>query len=233
LFWSLLINGAILIYFLTFCVLIFRTLPARRRYLASQLPGGCADNFPPAAFEYRSRLGLFGLPLVHVRIGDRFDVLRGPVKAWIAIGSNHAVGVLFASGVIAVAPVSLGGIAIGLLPFGALAFGVLAIGAGSVGVWAFGGLAIGWQAYGGCAIAWNAAVGGVTVAREFALGGIAHASQANNDVAGQFIRQNLFFQCAHAVSKHGIWLLLIWVIPATLQARIVAHARRRREQKNS
>jgi hypothetical protein len=160
-------------------------------------------------------------------------VLRGPVKAWIAIGSNHAVGVLFASGVIAVAPVSLGGIAIGLLPFGALAFGVLAIGAGSVGVWAFGGLAIGWQAYGGCAIAWNAAVGGVTVAREFALGGIAHASQANNDVAGQFIRQNLFFQCAHAVSKHGIWLLLIWVIPATLQARIVAHARRRREQKNS
>jgi hypothetical protein len=31
-------------------------------------------------------------------MGDRFDVVRGPVKAWIALGSSHAVGVVFACG---------------------------------------------------------------------------------------------------------------------------------------
>jgi len=138
-----------------------------------------AGNFPKAAFEYRSRWSLFGLPLIHVRTGDRFDVMRGPVKAWIAIGSSHAVGVLFASGGLAIAPIGFGGIAIGLLPFGAISLGIFSLGAVSLGIWAYGGLALGWQVFCGCGFAWHAATGGVAVARDFALGGVARAAQAN------------------------------------------------------
>jgi len=151
--------------------------------MAGVLAREYAGHFPPAAYEYRSRWSLFGLPLVHVRMGDRFDLLRGPVKAWIAIGSSHAVGGLFAFGRLAVAPVSFGGIAIGLLPFGAIGIGLVSLGAISFGIWSFGGLAFGWQVFGGCAVAWNAAIGGLAFAHDFALGGIAQAAQANTKIA--------------------------------------------------
>jgi len=233
LFWGLWINGAIVGYFLTFCAGVFATIQARRRFLAGLLAGECGGHFPPAAYEYRSRSSLFGLPLVHIRIGDRFDVLRGPVKAWIAIGSSHAVGVIFASGGIAVAPVCFGGIAIGLLPYGAIAMGMFPFGACSLGIWAYGALAIGWQTFGGCAVAWNAATGGMAVAHYFALGGQAHAAQANTEIARQFIQQSLFFRCAQIVSKHGFLVAFGWTIPLILQARIVARARRRQEQGNA
>ena len=237
LFWGLLFNQFIVIYFLTILAFFLGSLQARRRYLAEILAKEYGGNFPPAAFEYRSRLSLLGLPLIHVRIGDRFDVMRGPVKAWIAIGSSHAVGVIFASGGIAVAPISFGGVAIGLLPFGAISMGMFSIGAFSLGVWAYGGLAIGWQVFGGCAIAWNAAMGGMAVAHDFAVGGIAHAAQANTEMARNTsldqIQPNLFFRCAQIVSDHGIWLMLGWIIPLAVQSRIMERARRRREQENS
>ncbi|MEI9961648.1 MAG: sigma-70 family RNA polymerase sigma factor [Limisphaerales bacterium] len=223
----------IVIYFVTILAFIFATLPARRRHLAQTLSRECGGNFPPTAYEFRSRASLFGLPLVHVRIGDRFDVMRGPVKAWIAIGSSHAVGVIFASGGLAVAPISFGGIAIGILPFGAISLGMISLGAFALGAWAYGGLALGWQAFGGCAIAWNAATGGIAFAHEIARGGIANALQVNNQLADSFFRQNLFFRCAEAVSNHGFWLMLVWVIPVTLMSRVVAQARRRRERTNS
>ncbi|HTA95266.1 MAG TPA: RNA polymerase sigma factor, partial [Verrucomicrobiae bacterium] len=61
----------IVIYFVTILAFVFATLPARRRHLAQTLSHECGGNFPPAAYEFRSRASLFGLPLVHVRIGDR------------------------------------------------------------------------------------------------------------------------------------------------------------------
>jgi hypothetical protein len=223
----------IVLYFLTLMAFVLRSFPYRRRYLGKILAEQYAGQFPEAAFEYRSRLSLFGLPLIHVRIGDRFDVLRGPVKAWIAIGSSHSVGVIFASGGLAVAPISFGGIAIGLLPFGAISIGAVAIGAIALGVWANGGLVVGWQAAGGCAIAWNAAMGGLAMAHDYALGGFARAIQANTDIAKQFFAQNLFFRIAQALSNHSLLTMLIWIIPVSLQARIVARARRRSEQANA
>jgi hypothetical protein len=229
----LLFSQCIVIYFLAIAAFVFGSLRKRRRYLAGILAEQYGNHFPDAAFEYRSRASLFGLPLVHVRIGDRFDVLRGPVKAWIAVGSSHAVGVLFASGGLAIAPVSFGGIAIGLVPFGAMAMGVFSLGAISVGVWAYGAAAIGWQVFCGCGFAWNAALGGVVVARDFANGGIAHADQANTQVAWQFIEQQLFFRISRAIANHGIWLMLLWVIPVSLQSRVIARARRRWELANS
>ena len=232
LFWSLLFCQTLVIYFLTIAGFVFRTLAARRRYLAGLLANQYAGEFPPSAYEYRSRLSLLGLPLVHVRLGDRFDVLRGPVKAWIAIGSSHAVGVIFASGGIAIAPLSFGGIAIGLLPFGAIGVGLVSLGAISLGWWSYGGLAFGWQVFCGCGVAWQAAMGGIAFAHDYAIGGIAAAAQANTEIARQFFRQNWFFQCAKIMSDHGLLMMLIWVIPVTLMARVAGRARRRREQGN-
>jgi RNA polymerase sigma factor (sigma-70 family) len=231
LFWGLWFSLTIVVYFLTIAVFGFGSLAGRRRYLARIFTKEYAGNFPPAAYEYRSSASLFGLPLVHVRLGDRFDVLRGPVKAWIAIGSSHAVGVIFASGGIAVAPVSFGGIAIGLLPFGAIGIGLVSLGAISLGVWSFGAVAVGWQVFCGAGFAWNAAMGGMAFAHDFADGGIAHAAQANTEIAMQFFRQSWFFRCSQFISNHGLWM--IFVVPVFLQARIAARARRQREQENT
>ena len=175
---------------------------------------------------------MFGLPLVHIRIGDRFGLLKKPVTAWIAV-ANSAVGGLFAFGGMAIAPLSIGGLSIGLLSFGGLAIGIFALGAIVLGVWTlFGGLVVGWQAVGwqavgwqavGCfAFAWKAAAGDFALAHDFALGRIAHAAQANNDIARQFIEPNLFFRCAQFINNHWLWLNLLWIIPTVVQWRVIA-----------
>ena len=64
------------------------------------------------------------------------------MKAWIAAG-DHAVGLLFAFGSFAIAPVSMGGFAVGLISFGGCSVGLLSLGGFSLGVWAFGALAFG------------------------------------------------------------------------------------------
>ena len=96
-----------------------------------------------AAWEYRSKFELLGLPLVHVRF-NRSAVHRTPVKAWIAAG-DFAFGLLFAFGGLAIAPLSVGGIAIGLMPWGGAAIGLFAMGGFAFGGWVFGGFALGWQ----------------------------------------------------------------------------------------
>jgi RNA polymerase sigma factor (sigma-70 family) len=224
LYWSLVFSQTIVLYFLMIAVFGFSSLAGRRRYLAAILAKQYAGEYPPAAYEYRSRWSLLGLPLIHVRLGDRFDVLRGPTKGWIAIGSSHAAGVIFASGGIAVAPVSFGGIAIGLLPFGAIGMGLVSLGAISFGVWSFGALAVGWQVDAGLGIAWNAAMGGIAFAHDFAVGGIVHAAQANTEIAGQFCRQSWFFRCAQFVGNYYLWL-----IPLVLQSLVMARKRRRKQ----
>lgn len=226
-FWTLLLSLGVVVYFLSLVVMVFATLPGRRRYLMEILEEKHSGKFPSPAYEFRSRATLLGLPLVHIRIGDRFDVVRGPVKAWIAIGSSHAVGVIFASGGLAVAPISFGGIAVGLLSFGGIAVGIFPIGAISIGIWAFGGLAMGWQVFSGCGIASNAATGGIAVSGGFAQGAIALAPEANTAMVAQLFQQNLFFRIAQTISNHGFLLMLLWVIPMLVQARVVALARRR------
>ncbi len=232
-FYGVLFSQAVVVYFLALGYFGFATLPQRRRHLARMLAENHGGNFPQPAYEFRSRASLFGLPLVHVRLGDRFDVLRGPVKAWIAIGSSHAVGVIFASGGIAVAPICFGGIGIGVISFSAISLGVVSIGAIALGGWAYGAFATGWQIICGCGVAWNAGEGGLILARDFALGGFAHAAQANTEAAKQFIYNSLFFRIGYAVSRHGLLVQLAWIIPMFLQARVVTRARRRRELADS
>ena len=192
---------------------MFRQLRTERAALEGNNPA-------KPAWEYRSRLELFGLPLIHIRLSNSASD-RSPVKAWIAAG-DFAFGVLFAFGGLAIAPVSIGGLAIGLMPWGGAAVGLFAIGGFALGGCTFGGFAIGWQAFGGCALAWHAAMGGLASARDFALGGVAHAAQANNELASQFIKTNPFFKNMEILSRHIGWLNLLWLIPLVGWWRVLA-----------
>jgi hypothetical protein len=180
------------------------------------------------AWEYRSKYVLLGLPFIHIRVSGNLAVPVVPVKAWIASG-EYAVGLLFALGNLAIAPVSIGALPIGLLSFGGCAVGLLSLGGFSLGIWSFGALAFGWQVFGGCAIAWTAANGGIAVAHHFAVGGIAHALQANNEAARSYFRSNLFFQHIPLALRYLAWLNLLWVIPMLARWRVVARNRRRRK----
>lgn len=192
-----------------------------RQYYSRVLEQEHGGVLPRPAWEFQSTMELLGLPLVHIRIGDRFAVLRKPVKAWIAVG-NNAIGGLFAFGGSAIAPISIGGFSLGLLSLGGFAGGVIALGGIAVGIWTlFGALAIGWQAFNGCfSIAWNAAVGMFALAHDFALGKFVFAAQANNEAATRCIFPNPLFRCAEFIVRHWYWLNLLWIGPFFVMWRI-------------
>jgi RNA polymerase sigma factor (sigma-70 family) len=198
-----------------------------RKLLAELTAKGLTVNPAKPAWEYRSKFTLLGLPFIHIRVTSGLAAVATPVKAWIAAG-NQAVGLLFAFGGVAIAPVSMGGFAVGLLSFGGGSVGLLSLGGFSLGIWSFGALAFGWQVFGACAIAWNAASGGVAIAHDFAGGGIAKALQANNETARSYLRSNLFIQHAHLALRYLAWLNLLWVIPMLARWRVVASSRRQR-----
>ncbi|HUK83368.1 MAG TPA: sigma-70 family RNA polymerase sigma factor [Verrucomicrobiae bacterium] len=224
---SFFISELFVIFVLTRFVFAATRIRWQRAYYSHVLAQEYAGRFPAPAWEFRSRWTLLGLPLVHIRIGDRFDVIKKPVTAWIAVGGKYAVGALLAFGEFAIAPVSIGWCAVGLVPFGGVALAPFAIGAFSVGVWSIGGLALGWEAYGACAIGWKAAMGWIALAREFALGVIGHGS-AGVQAAQTFFQSSLFFRFAQALMKYFAWLNLLWVVPCWIQLRIVARAKARR-----
>lgn len=129
-------------------------------------------------YEYKSKRTLFGLPLVHIRLGNRGI---GVAKGILAIG-NVAVGV-FTLGGFSFGLFSVGGLAFGLLfALGGWAMGALAIGGLAVGLLAFGGAAVGLFAMGGGAFGMYAAGGGA-IASEIAIGGSAHAPLAIGQAA--------------------------------------------------
>ncbi len=224
-------SSLIIGFVLPFTLMIFASgifwLRGPRKFLAELRAKGVTVNPARPAWEYRSKFVLLGLPFIHVRVSGSLTVPVMPVKAWIASG-EYAVGLLFAFGNLAIAPVSIGALPIGLLSFGGCAVGLLSLGGFSLGLWSFGALAFGWQVFGGCAIAWNAANGGIAVAHDFAVGSIAHALQANNDAAQSYLQSNLFFQHARLPLRYLAWLNLLWVIPMLARWRVVASSRRRR-----
>jgi len=223
-FFTVLVVGLALAYALAILVLTIWELRMRRKLLTELAVNENPRQVAKPAWEYRSHLNLLGFPLIHIRIGGGINAQRKTVKAWIAAG-DCAVGLLFAFGGIAVAPVSIGGCAVGLLPFGGLALGLLALGGFSIGIWSFGGLALGWQAFGGFAIAWNVAVGGCAIAHDFALGGIAHAVEPNNTAAQLYCQAQPFFRNAHAAMRYLPWMNLLWVLPMLLWWRAIRRGR--------
>lgn len=200
-------------YILVTFVAVMLSLKSRKSNCAKELAASGLKELPEPGFEYRSRWTFLGLPLVHIRLGDRFGILHGPVKAWIAVGES-AIGGLVAFGAFAMAPLSIGFLAVGLLPFGAVAAGLIAMGGVSAGVWAFGGVAVGWQAMGGCAIAWNMACGGIA---------LSHGLMVGDDPAGhQLLQANFFFRNAIAFNRYWIWWNLFWVVPLLIQQQLLA-----------
>jgi len=215
-----------LIFLPAFFALAIASVKKGREYYSRILVRDYSGVFPKPAWEYRSQASLFGLPLVHIRVGDRFALLKKPVTAWIAVG-NSAIGGLFAFGGMAIAPLSIGGLAFGFLSFGGLSVGIFSLGGIALGVWPlFGGLIVGWQAFGGClAVGWNAAVGEFALAHDFALGRIAVAAQANNDIARKILEPNGVLRCAQFINNHWLWINLLWIVPLFVQWRIIARKR--------
>src|SRR6476620_4821814 len=95
--------------------------------------GETADR-APSSFEYRSRLKVFGLPLVHVVRGIDPSSGRRPAAVGIIAVGQVAVGVL-AIGQVAIGGISLGQASIGLgWGIGQLAFGTMAAGQVAAGL---------------------------------------------------------------------------------------------------
>ena len=98
-------------------------------------PAGPADSSrAPSSFEYRSRLKVFGLPLVHVVRGIDPSSGRRPTAVGIIAVGQVAVGVV-AIGQVAIGGISLGQASIGLgWGIGQLAFGMMAAGQVAAGL---------------------------------------------------------------------------------------------------
>ena len=213
--------GLVLGYIIAMTGYIVLSNKKRKEYYRQVLERDHGGVFPEPAFEYRSRATVLGLPLVHIRVGDRFDLLRGPVKAWFAVG-NYAIGGLFAFGGMVIAPFGIGFLVLGLLPFAAIAIGLAPMGGIAIGGWAFGALAIGWESLGCFAIAWKAAAGIVAIAREFAAGGTVSAAQANTEAAKQFMQTGWFFRAGETAGRYSMFLNLLWIVPLVVQQRLIA-----------
>ncbi|MCI8304458.1 MAG: helix-turn-helix transcriptional regulator [Lawsonibacter sp.] len=135
-------------------------------------------------YEYSSPVKVFGLPVVHIRLGF------GPrlAKGIVAIG-NCAVGVVAVGGG-SLGVISIGGISLGLLfAFGGLSLGLVTLGGVAIGGFAVGGCAIGqWLAAGGGALSNYLSIGGGAVSSGLAIGGSAfgHIAVGTEEAKGAF-----------------------------------------------
>ena len=62
----------------------------------------------------------------------------------------------------------------------------------------------------------------LAIARDFALGGVAHAAQANDGMASQFMKASQFFRRMEVLSHYVGWLNLLWLIPLVAWWRMLA-----------
>lgn len=123
----------------------------------------------PPCYEFKSRIHIRGVPLVHINIGWGFRKAKGI----LAIG-NISEGII-AIGGISIGLISIGGLSVGLFAFGCVALSLLfAFGGFAVAPFAFGGFALGYLVIGGCAIG-QYALGGAALASKIACGGWANA----------------------------------------------------------
>ena len=172
-------------------------------------------------FRRESAARFLGLPLLSVTFGSfeigghRSHLARG----WIAIG-DVAVSPLFGFGGIAIAPVAVGGLTVGLLS--------LSLWGGAAGVLAFGSLSVGWCAFGIASAGWQAAFGGgAALARDYAIGGWAKATEANTVAAKQWFAEQWFSPVIGLfASLSPLIILLSAVVALGVVARRVVQLRR-------
>lgn len=133
----------------------------------------------PKYFESETRL--LGLPLFAMAWdGNRSDRYRArTVSAWIAVG-DIAVSPFLAFGGVAIAPVAVGAVCVGVVSL-SVVWGV------ALGVFALGTLAFGWWAIGCAAAGVKCAVGFAAIARDYAVGIAASATQVGS-VAKEWVK---------------------------------------------
>jgi tRNA A-37 threonylcarbamoyl transferase component Bud32 len=156
-------------------------------------------KLPPAVMrrfglDYRSKIAIFGWPLVHIATGiDPMTGRKRIAKGIIAIGDVAIGGLAF--GGCAFGGFAIGGVAIGLISFGGMAIGLLlALGGGAIGGLAVGGGALGVIAVGGGAVGYYATGGGAWGAHP--LGGNAQDPVAREffswfPINAQFVMQSM------------------------------------------
>ncbi|MEE4218193.1 MAG: hypothetical protein V2I48_11325 [Xanthomonadales bacterium] len=168
--------------------------------------------------EIRSRTEFLGLPLLHVKL-DIKERGEAPAVAWIAAG-HKAYGLLFAWGGYAVAPVSVGIVSVGVVTVGAVGVGLVGVGAVGIGLLAIGASAMGYKAYGALsATGWESAFSqGFSLAKEAAIGPIAHAEQVNNELAWAISDLSLADQSYTVIL--GIVALLV-IVPVVWYSKAV------------
>jgi len=176
------------------------------------------DQVGASAGEYRSRLKLLGVPLVHIRFSSPDEGER-PVLGWVA-GGDRAYGLLFAWGGWAVAPVSVGAFAVGLLAVGTVSIGVISLGTASLGLFALGCVAVGVDAAAWLsALGWTTAQGsGFSIARIAAAGPVSFAQHANDDVARQILNSSSAEQGQIIIF---MMISVLVIVPISLYARAV------------
>lgn len=188
-----------------------RMLRARERELHPEAFLDRADQVGSKEREYRSRLHLFGIPLVHFRFGMP-EAGDEPVFGWVA-GGDRAYGLLFAWGGVAVAPVSVGILSIGLVSIGAVGLGLAGLGTVGIGFIGFGAAAIGYKAYASLsALGWESAISqGISIAKQGAIGPVSIADHVNDQQAAEIV--NLA-----ALNQSYLWVLgaiaVLVIVPA-------------------
>jgi hypothetical protein len=174
---------------------------------------------------YESKLRFLGLPVIAVGFGGADPGSFGPRKAvgWLAAG-DIAISPFLAVGCYAISPLALGMFTIGIL---SLSFWGIAI-----GVLACGSVAVGWWAYGLGALGYEAAAGGAAVAKDYAVGFIARAAQANTPVAKAWFAAQWHLVLAElfVYAVHGVVLLAILLLQVLL-GRILYRSWKRKYRK--
>lgn len=166
-------------------------LRSEERRRLPELFTGEMDQVGSKKREFKSKWSLFGVPLVHVRF-NMTDEGDGPAFGWVAAGEK-AYGLLFAWGGITVAPVCVGIVSVGVVSIGAVGIGAFSMGTIGIGFIAMGAFAIGYKAYSSMtALGWESAFSQCfSVAKEAAIGPVAFAKEANNELASQLMSLNV------------------------------------------
>ncbi|MEO8428087.1 MAG: RNA polymerase sigma factor [Verrucomicrobiota bacterium] len=175
----------------------------------------------PKYFE--SELRLLGLPLFAMAWGGNSSDRHRPrpVCGWIAVG-DIAVSPFLAFGGVAAAPIAVGALTVGVLSlsvFWGVAFGVFALGS----------LAFGWWALGCAAVGVKCAVGFAAVARDYAVGIVASATEAGTTAKDWVKTQWLADFAEVMVHQMHWWILGCVAVALALALRVWRDRQQRRE----
>lgn len=137
-------------------------------------------------YEYKSRICIGKIPLVHIHFGRGLYVAKG-----IFAFGNIAIG-LFSMGAVAIGAISIGGLALGMLALAGISIGILSFGGVSIGYIAIGGLSLGIYAIGGFALGAKLAIGGMAHGY-IAIGSSVHGTHVLQGTAANSVKDVVHF----------------------------------------